>query len=327
MRLTHTIVGLCYRPLFCLSNDCEQLMYRTWLGSALSAILLTLCCGCGQTVDGITPVGGEQPSEAELRRFMRRLHLDLAGTAPDDTYLDDAVARLLADSTAAGRAAIADELLAQQEFADTYVAELENRVFGGQSAESRYQQLCGVVRVVVPECMQCPLNGDTCGDCACAPIVTYVGERDVILTSAADLAAGTPTGTLERRYASTIAFRSFFNTPNTLAVGYFDVFLGRPAELDEMDNAAAMLQGALLPGSPAGVLFHRHGSDMTDFIDILFSSENYREAVVIGVFQRYLGRRPTGVELSHFSASVDSSSPDALGVIRAVTSSREYFEQ
>ena len=320
-------VALCYRAASHLSNDCEQIMHRTWLGGALTAILLTLCCGCSQTVDGVTPVGGEQPSEAELRRFMRRLHLDLAGTTPDDTYLEDAVSRLLDDSSSAGRAAMADELLARQEFADTYIAELENRVFGGQSAESRYQQLCGIARVVVPECMQCPMNGDACGDCGCAPIGIYALERGQILTAATDLSGGLPTGALERRYAGTIAFRSVFNDPATQAVGFFDVFLGRPAELDEMDNAAAMIQGALLPGSPAGVLFHRHGSDLTDFIDIVFTSENYREAVVQGAFQRYLGRRPTGVELSHFVASLDSSSPDAIGVIRALVSSREYFEQ
>lgn len=302
-------------------------MRGTWPSALLTGVLLSLCCGCNQTVDGFTPVGGEHPSDAELQRFTRRAHLDLAGTTPDDAYLADAVARLAEDNTSDGRAEIVDELLAQEAFADTYIAELENRVFGGQSGESRYQQLCAVARVVVPECMQCPLNGDQCGDCDCAPIALYALERAEVLGSASDLGGGMATGTLERRYATTIGFRGLFNDPNTLAVGIFDVFLGRPAELEEMDNAAAMIQGALLPGSPAGVLFHRHGASLADLIDIVFTSEIYREAVIIGAFERYLGRRPSASELSHFASGLDSSSVDALGVIRAIVSSREYFEQ
>lgn len=302
-------------------------MRVTWPGVAITGVLLSLCCSCSQTLDGFTPVGGVQPSEAELQRFARRLHLDLTGATPDDTFLADAVARLSADSTAAGRAAVADELLAEEAFAETYVAELENRVYGGQSADSRYQQLCAIARVVDPVCMQCPANSDPCSNCDCNPIGAYASERASILNSAADLAGGAATGVLDRRYGSTFAFRAFFNDPNAQAVGYFDVFLGRPAELEEMDNAAAMIQGALLPGSPAGVLFHRHGSNLADFIDILFTSEVYREAVVIAVFERYLGRRPSSAELNHFAAGLDPVSVDALAIIRAVVSSREYFAQ
>jgi hypothetical protein len=45
------------------------------------------------------------------------------------------------------------------------------------------------------------------------------------------------------------------------------------------------------------------------------------------VFDRYLARSPKPVELAHFSATLDADEPDARSVVRAVTSSREYFEQ
>lgn len=302
-------------------------MRGTWPSGVLTGILLFLCCSCTQTVDGVTPVGGDQPSEAELQRFMRRVHLDLAGTTPDEAYLTDSVTRLLADNSAATRAAIADELMAAEGFAETYVTELENRVFGGQTAETRYQQLCAIARVVIPECEQCPQEADLCASCDCPTIGFYVNERAGVINSASDLSGGTETSVLERRYANSFAFRTLFNDPNALAIGIFEVFLGRAAEFEEMDNAAAMINGTLIPDSPAGILFHRHGSSYEDLMDIVFESEIYREAVIIGAFERYLGRRPTVVELAHFTANLDTSSVDALAIVRAVVSSREYFEQ
>jgi hypothetical protein len=75
------------------------------------------------------------------------------------------------------------------------------------------------------------------------------------------------------------------------------------------------------------VLFHRHGSSTADLVDILFESENYREAVVDRAFARYLGRAATPAEMAHFAAQLDDTDPDARGVIEAVVSSREYFAQ
>jgi hypothetical protein len=62
-------------------------------------------------------------------------------------------------------------------------------------------------------------------------------------------------------------------------------------------------------------------------IDIVFDSEAYREAVVDAVFLRYLGRNASPAELAWFAAELDDDNPDSRGLIRAVTSSREYFEQ
>ena len=97
---------------------------------------------------------------------------------------------------------------------------------------------------------------------------------------------------------------------------------------DEQRNGRSLVFGALFdPGRPAGVLFHRHGSNSADLVSILFESENYREAVVDRAFARYLGRAATPAELAHFSARVDAADPDARPIIEAVVSSREYFAQ
>lgn len=82
-----------------------------------------------------------------------------------------------------------------------------------------------------------------------------------------------------------------------------------------------------MPGSPAGVMFHEYGSSYAEMLDIVFASEVYREALVRRVFDRYLARAPSPAELAHFSRTLDAAEPDARGLVRAVVSSREYFEQ
>lgn len=283
---------------------------------------------CDSTETGLSPVGGDQPSQAEIERFARRLHLDLTGTVPADAFLADAVLRLGAGNTADARRALAEELVDSPEFAQLFIEELENRAYGGETAEARYDLLCGIIRGDDPECSTCgfPGDGDFCGGCDCAILEQLHSEREALFEAGVDLTAGDTTTSVERRYAQSLPFRAFSTAEGTADI-MFESFLGHLPQAEEQMNAAAMVTGALLPGSPAGLLFHRHGSDFDDLVEIVFESEVYREAVVAGVFERYLGRRPTPPELGVFAGELGEEEPDARPVILAVVSSREYFEQ
>jgi hypothetical protein len=295
---------------------------------ALCAIALTATLhGCHDTVDGVTPVGGTTASQAEVERFGRRLHLDLTGSRADDAYLGTVTAAIADDNSAAARAGLADALLDAPGFASIYVEELENRAFGGEPIDERYEALCGFARVNDAACGACPASADPCSGCDCPRLAALAAERADLGGAASDLADSATTAAIERRYADAAAFYQLADSPQSGAATLFQVFLGRPPGPDELDNAAAMFAGSLLPGAPAGLLFHRHGARYADLVDILFESEIYREAAVRAVFERYLGRPPDAAELDHFTASLDAAAPDVRGVIRAVVSSREYFEQ
>jgi hypothetical protein len=294
----------------------------------VTALAFLAVAACDDTVGGVKPVGGDQPSQAELARFARHLHLDLAGRPPDDAYLDDAVAQLTTDDSVDARLALADDLIGDDAWAELYVGELENRVFGGETADARYQLLCGITRNDDPACNACapPSNGDFCGTCSCPALTGYAAERDALLTAAEDLADGDSMSAVERRHLETSAFR-FLSSADAIATSVFEVSLGHTPQAEERINASAMVNGALLPGSPAGILYHRHGASYDDLLDIVFESEVHREAMVGAVFERYLGRRPSGAELGYFTATLDVDDPDAREVILAVVSSREYFDQ
>lgn len=296
---------------------------------ALAAATAVALGACDSKVDGVKPVGGDVASPIEQERFLGRLHLDLTGSRAPASWIDDGLAALAADGDSAeSRAGLADPLIGSSAWAELYVAELENTLFGGEDSESRYDLLCGILRATDTACIACPVptNGDICDQCACAALTTLVAERAEIRQSAADLAGDATTADIGRRLSASQALRSL-QDPDTTVMAVFDSFIGRAAEPEEQLNGRNMVFGIALPGGPAGLLFHRHGANYDDFLDIVFESEVYREAQVASVFDRYLGRSPNPAELRHFTAQLDAADPDLRPVVRAVVSSREYFDQ
>ena len=293
---------------------------------AATAVSLLMAAGCSRSKDGNIAVGDQGPSVVEQERYLRRLHIDLNGATPSDEAMKQGLERLAKDgNSAATRQAIAGELMATRLFAETWIGELENRAFEGDSIQSRYTFMCAVFRTL--DCSnECEQDvQDQCAECECSDLPSYMAEREALSTTLDDFAGGATTSAIERRYASTDAFQ-FPLAPEGVADVLFESFLGRPVEEDEARNVAGMVQGPFLDGSPSGLLFHRHGADYNDLMDIVFGSEPYRDALVDNVFFRYLGRHATPSELRHFSATVDVAQPDARHIIEAVVSSKEYFQ-
>lgn len=288
---------------------------------------IPLClAACETTIDGQKPVGSQTDSEAEVQRYVRRAYLDLSGRPPADADLQATTTRLRdANNTAAARGAFVDELVAADDYATLWVEELENGIFGGNTLDMQYAFVCSIVRGQDRSCDACT-QADSCA-CTCGILPTLLAERTDLAKATADFKSGVASSDIERRYAAAIGYFALAGTPEGRVGALFDDFLARQAELDEIENGRAMIFGAIFPGAPAGLMFHRHGSDYADLIDILFDSEVYREAIVRRVFGRYLAREPSSVELAHFVSTLDAAKPDVRGVVRAVLSSREYFEQ
>jgi len=279
---------------------------------------------CDDTVGGNVPVGGDEASDAALERFVRRAYLDLSGLPPSDADLAADTATLrTGGNTPGARRALVQKLMGNAAWADVWIEELQNRVLGGETLAYRYQFLCSIIRQQTPACQSC-MAADPC-DCACPQLTYYKTERDALATGPSDLRGGMSTSAIERRYAMATGYFALSGDPENRARALFVDFLGRPAEGEEIENARAMIFGGL-GTSPAGLLFHRHGANYMDLIDIVFDDEIYREAVVAGAFDRYLARQPSSAERAHFVSVLDATDPDAQLVIEAVLSSKEYFD-
>jgi hypothetical protein len=291
------------------------------------ALAVATLGGCSRQ-DGNIPVGQDGPGEVEQQRYLRRLHIDLTGATPSDELVARGIDELAAEgNSAATRKSIAQALMQEAAFAEVFVGELENRAFEGESIDGRYNFACFVFRTLdcANECGD-PADGDPCASCNCSVLPMLLAEREDLLKTTVDFAAGETGASVERRFAVTNGFR-FPLGPDAVAGLLFETFLGRPVEPEEQRNASKMVSGSFIPGSPAGLLFHEHGADYGELIDIVFGSEPYRDAAVDRVFLRYLGRRATAAELRHFTADLDAAEPDVRSVIEAVVSSQEYFGQ
>ena len=292
----------------------------------LIATALFCLTACDDTVSGQKPVGGDVDTEAEIQRYLRRAYLDLTGHVPTDADLAASTTRLqAAANTPTARGELVAELVAKEEFAKTWVEELENGIFGGSTLDQQYALVCGIIRGTVPACQSCTENYSC--DCTCGPLPTYKTERADLAKTSADLQGGMKSSEIERRYAAAFGYFALSGAPEGRVRSLFDDFLSRQAEPDEIENGRSMIFGSIFPGSPAGLMFHRHGSSYAELLDIIFDSEVYRESMVRRVFTRYLAREPSSPELAHFSSTLDANAPDVRGLVRAVVSSREYFEQ
>jgi hypothetical protein len=281
---------------------------------------------CENTVQDQKPVGSHTDSEAEVQRYVRRAYLDLSGQPPADPDLQAATTRLRdANNTAAARGTFVEELIAHDDYAKLWVEELENGIFAGNTLEQQYAFVCAIIRGDDRSCDSC-MQADSCA-CNCGALPTLNAERTDLRKATADFKANVATSDIERRYAAAIGYFVLSGTPEGRTRALFDDFLSRPAEPDEIENGRSMIFGALFPGSPAGLMFHRHGSNYDDMIDIIFDSEVYRESIVRRAFGRYLAREPSSLELAHFVTTLDATKPDMRSVVRAVLSSREYFDQ
>jgi hypothetical protein len=281
---------------------------------------------CDRTIDNQQPVGTDVDSEAAIERYVRRAHLDLSGRPPSEADLAATTQRLRDQgNTAAARTAVVDELLGKAEFATLWVEELENSIFGGNTLEQQYAFVCSIIRGGDRACDSCTAS-DSCA-CSCSILPQLATERTDLRKAADDLRANKSSSSIERRYAAAAGYFILAGDPEGRVRTLFDDFLARPAEADEIENGRAMIIGSIFPSSPAGLMFHRYGSNYADLIDIVFDSEVYREAIVRRVFDRYLARAATPSELAHFVTTFNAADPDARSLVRAVLSSREYFDQ
>src|SRR5262245_8586767 len=100
-----------------------RLLFRRRMRAANIACALVLL-GCTRQ-DGNLPVGEDGPSAIEEERYLRRLHIDLAGATPSDEALAAGLQKLETEgNSAATRRAAAKELMQAESFAEVFVGEL-----------------------------------------------------------------------------------------------------------------------------------------------------------------------------------------------------------
>jgi len=209
--------------------------------------VLCLLVACNDTQSGNQPVGGQVDSAAAVERYVRHATLDLSGSPPADADLQATAGQLRGQgNTAAARGTFVDGLIANAAFPKTWIEELENGIFGGNTLDNQYALICSILRSSTQDCLSCTA-ADSC-TCTCPEIAPLLTERTQLRMNASDLGGGTASSAIERRYALAEGYYALAGSPEGRVKNLFTDFLARTAEPDEIENGRAMILGQIIPG-------------------------------------------------------------------------------
>lgn len=114
---------------------------------------------------------------------------------------------------------------------------------------------------------------------------------------------------------------SFYDEINmgteNFVVSSFQHFFNRYPSSNELQEATSIVDGL------GGILFFKQGASKADYLQIIFSSNEYFEGQIYDLFQRYLFRPPTSVESSMLSEEYKASL-NYLELQEAILTSNEY---
>ena len=123
---------------------------------------------------------------------------------------------------------------------------------------------------------------------------------------------------LHKRCANNYFYDQINMGTENFVVSCFQHFLNRYPTENELSESKKMVDG-----TPA-ILFLESGQTKADFINIFFSSRDYQEGLAINLYNRYLLRNPTSIEMGN-ALQAFSSTHDYVQMQKDILSTNEYI--
>jgi len=101
-------------------------------------------------------------------------------------------------------------------------------------------------------------------------------------------------------------------------ISSFQHFLNRYPTENELSEGKKMVDG-----TPA-ILFLRSGQTKAEFLDIFFTSRDYYEGLAINLYNRFLLRSPTSIEMGNAAQAFDNTR-DYIQMQKDILSTNEYI--
>jgi hypothetical protein len=123
---------------------------------------------------------------------------------------------------------------------------------------------------------------------------------------------------LHRRCINNFFYDQINMGSENFVVSCFQHFLNRYPTSSELSEGKKMVEG-----TPA-ILFLESGQSKDDFIDIFFNSKDYFEGLAINLFQRFLLRNPSSIEMGN-AANAFISTHDYIQMQKNILATNEYI--
>jgi len=123
---------------------------------------------------------------------------------------------------------------------------------------------------------------------------------------------------LHRRCVNNYFYDQINMGSENFVVSCFQHFLNRYPTAEELSEGKKMVDG--LPA----ILFLQSGQSKDDFINIFFTSLDYYEGLAINLYQRFLLRNPSSIEMGSASQAFDDTH-DYVQMQKNILSTNEYI--
>ncbi len=123
---------------------------------------------------------------------------------------------------------------------------------------------------------------------------------------------------LHRRFANNYFYDQINMGTENFVVSCFQHFLRRYPTAYELAEGKKIVDG-----TPA-ILFLQTGQSKDEFINIFFTSRDYKEGLAINLYNRFLLRNPTSVEMGN-AAQAFSNTKDYIQMQKDILSTNEYI--
>lgn len=251
-------------------------------------------------------------STTQIKVYVNKLHIDLLGIQANDTDLNNYAAYLKQkELSEASRDSVIDVLLAKDEFYDRLYTTMCARLL---ESISRYeiQQEATTYDYIA---QQMYIAGDT----MTAQYAEYVRDKLITLSHCDSLyQAGTIT--LNEFYATfcdNIIYDEINMGSLNFVIACFENYLFRSPTQAEQTNGVEMVDGQSRP------LLHSDGNSKLDFVNIVMSSNEFYEGLVIENYTSYLSRQPNSYEMFAGTQLVKTGN-DLKGLKKSILHSDEY---
>lgn len=251
-------------------------------------------------------------SSTQIKVYVNKLHIDLLGIQADDTTLDVFTAYLKQQElTEVSRDSVIDVLLAQDEFYDRLFTTLCARLL---ESISRYeiQQEAATYYFVAQQQY-------SIGDTTFGQYVDFLADK---LTKLSHCDSLYRIGDISlNEFYGTFSDNPIYDEINmgslNFVISCFENYLFRAPTVTEETNGVDMVDGQSAP------LLHGDGNSKFDFIDLVTTSDEFYEGLVIENYTSYLGRQPDSYEMYAGSQLVKSGA-DLKGLKKSILHSDEY---
>ncbi len=123
---------------------------------------------------------------------------------------------------------------------------------------------------------------------------------------------------LHKRCANNYFYDQINMGTENFVISCFQHFLNRYPTANELSEGKKMVDGA------PSILFLESGQNKTDFVNIFFASRDYQEGLAINLYNRYLLRNPTSIEMGN-AVQAFSTSHDYVQMQKDILSTNEYI--